>query len=153
MHQSTTYLVRMRNPPADQRAGWAAYITALRTAVGLSRAKLAERLGVDPATVWRWETKRQRPESPVVPEKIAELFKVDLDEVLVAAGLKPAAEVPTEPTREDIDEELEMILRAKLPERVKLELLQMLERDREADRERRKDRYRTMIRLAGGQVA
>lgn len=98
--------MRVRNTPAEgPHVTWARYVQALREATGLSRPALAKRLNVDPATVWRWETGKQKPESPAVPQAIAELFKLDLDEVLTAAGLrmdrpavaKPAPELPLDP--------------------------------------------------------
>lgn len=96
----------MRNSP-DRRQVWADYVRRLRDATGLSRPALAQRLGIDPATVWRWESAKQKPESPDIPLKIAELFRIDVDEVLGAAGLKPNVEfaVP-EP---EFDEELELV--------------------------------------------
>lgn len=36
-------------------------LTQRREALGLSRAQLAEEIGVDQATVWRWETGERRP--------------------------------------------------------------------------------------------
>lgn len=97
--------MRVRNTSASgHRQTWANYVQSLREATGLSRPQLAKRLGVDPATVWRWETGKQKPESPAVPEALAELFRLDLDEVLAAAGLrrdrqatKPVPEVPMDP--------------------------------------------------------
>ncbi len=148
-----TYRVHVRNTPEQQRGAWATYVKALRVATGMGTKSFAEKVGVDPVTLWRWETAKTKPESPAVPEKLAELFKLDLDEVLTAAGLKSAAEVPTEPTREDIDEELEMILRARIPEKVKAELLDMLESDRTADRERRLGHYGRIIQHYRGRMA
>lgn len=97
--------MRVRNTPADDpRQTWANYVRALLTATGLSGPQLAKRLGVNAATVWRWETGRQKPESPEVPEALAELFALDVDEVLTAAGLrrdraaaKPEPVVPLDP--------------------------------------------------------
>lgn len=142
------YRVRVRNTQPDSRGAWGAYVAALRSATGMSRAELARRLGVDPTTVWRWETSGSRPESAEVPEAIAALFKLDPDEVLAAAGLKGAAARPIEPTV-DRDEELELILNSGLPQSAKVELIADLERERTQDRERRMDRMRRMIGLYG----
>ncbi|MGW9196100.1 helix-turn-helix domain-containing protein [Micromonospora chersina] len=95
----------MRNTSTnDPHETWANYVRALREATGLSRPQLAKRLVVDPATVWRWETGKQKPDGPAVPEALAEMFKLDLDEVLAAAGLrrdrpaaKPAPALPMDP--------------------------------------------------------
>lgn len=138
-----SYRVRMRNA-SELPATWAQYVTQLRQAAGMSRPALAVRLGVDPTTVWRWETGRQRPESPDAPEMLAELFHLDLDEVLQAAGLKPSAAPPVEPTRER-DEELEEILMSDMPLSVKEDLIKVLEEERARDRDRRGEHLRRMM--------
>lgn len=97
----------MRNT-SELRAVWAEYVRRLRDATGISRPELARRLSVDPATVWRWETQKQKPESPDIPQAIARLFGLDVDEVLAAAGLKPESAAPAEPTLE-LDEEIELV--------------------------------------------
>lgn len=98
--------MRVRNTSAEgPHQTWAKYVKAIREATGLSRPAMAKRLNVDPATVWRWETGKQKPESPAVPQAIAELFGLDLDDVLTAAGLRlggapvatPAPEPPMDP--------------------------------------------------------
>lgn len=151
MPPSTAYRMHMRN--VDDTGGtWAGYIKAAREGAGLTQIGFARALGVDRATIYRWESGRTRPDDLAMIERIAEVTGIDPEEVLAAAGLKLGATVPEQPTQE-IDEELEMILRSKLPERAKLELLDMLERDREADRARRRERYEWMIRRAGGEVA
>lgn len=141
----------MRNGPDRRRQTWAAYIKAIREATGLSRAEMARRLDVDPSTIWRWETGRQKPESPDIPQHVAELFALDLDEVLAAAGLKPAVDPPTEPTREP-DPEVEEIQRSGLPDRIKKELIEHILSQRERDEAARMENLRRMIRLAGGRT-
>lgn len=94
----TPYPLRVRNGPEERREIWATYIARLREATGISRPELARRLGVDPATVWRWESRKQKPESPDIPQAIAELFGIEVNEVLAAAGLSvDGPEVPAEP--------------------------------------------------------
>jgi transcriptional regulator with XRE-family HTH domain len=53
-------------------------IKELRQSEGIKRPELAVRLGVDPTTVWRWETRRA---SIPDPAKIAmtEIFHTSLD--------------------------------------------------------------------------
>lgn len=138
-----TYRVRVRNASPQPRNTWGGYVAGVREAVGMSRAELARRLGVDPTTVWRWETTGSRPESAEIPEALAKLFKLNPDEVLAAAGLKSAT-VPAEPTRQ-VDEEAEEILRSNLPQSVKRELLQVLEEERQRDRQRRMENMRRLI--------
>lgn len=104
------YALRVRNTPdpPNRRAVWATYVRKLREATHISRPELARRLGVDPATVWRWETEKQKPESPDIPEAIARLFALDINEVMAAAGLRPMSSddhVAIEP----YDEEIELV--------------------------------------------
>lgn len=138
-----TYRVRVRNASPQPRNTWGGYVSALREAVGISRAELARRLGVDPTTVWRWETAGSRPESAEVPEALAALFKLDLDEVLAAAGLKTAS-VPAAPTRE-VDEEVENIMSSNFSDRVKRELLEVLAEERARDKARRIDNMNRLM--------
>jgi transcriptional regulator with XRE-family HTH domain len=137
--------MHMRNTPEEQRSAWASYVRALRAATGMSTKAFAERLATNPATIWRWETAKTKPESPAVPERIAQLFSVDLGEVLEAAGLKPSDETPTEPTRER-DDELEDILTSNLPQRIKQELIETLLEERERDKQRRREHMQRLIR-------
>lgn len=137
--------MRVRTIPDRPRDSWATYVSALRQATGISRAEMARRLGVDPTTVWRWETGRQKPESPAVPQAMAGLFHLDLDEALAAAGLKPDVEPPKEPTRER-DEEMELILSAPVDERTKKQMIDRLLMLREQDRRRRIDEIEFWIR-------
>lgn len=89
----------MRNTPASQRGGWAALVTAHREAAGLSKVELARRLGIDRGTVHRWEQGTYRPDDPDLVQRLAELFRIDLDEALAAAGLRPDDAPRSEPIR------------------------------------------------------
>lgn len=116
----------------------------LRTSTGMSRPELARRLSVDPTTVWRWETGRQKPESTAVPEALAALFRLDLDEVLAAAGLRPDPPAVVEPP-EERDEEMELILTAKVNERMKMRMIERLLELRERDKQRRMEDIRYIL--------
>lgn len=139
----------MRKTPEEQRQAWAAYVKRLRAAASMSVRTFADRLGVDEATVWRYETARTKPHGPEVPERIAELFQLDLDEVLAAAGLRRDIPAPAEPTRAP-DPEIDEIQRSGLPERIRRELVEHVMQQRARDEERRIEDLRRMIRLAGG---
>src|SRR5690554_4221365 len=82
-------LLRMRN--------WASYVTAAREHAGLTRSELGKRIGIAYATVWRWETGKQKPERADVVARVAQATGVNLDEALAAAGLRPADMVPDRP--------------------------------------------------------
>jgi transcriptional regulator with XRE-family HTH domain len=60
----------------------------------MSGAELARRLKVDRATIWRWETGKQRPENLELVQAFADIFAMDLDDALAAAGMRPAEVVP-----------------------------------------------------------
>lgn len=155
--RSVAYRLRVRNDD-DPRQVWATYIKGLMRASGLSGPALAKRLGADPSTVWRWETGKQKPESPAMPEAIANLFQVDLDEVLTAAGLVPISAPPVEQPPEP-DEERELIMSSGASPRMKAIMLARLEelrrqdearieQQRRLDKERRMETLRFMLERA-----
>lgn len=105
------YRVHVRNTSTPERGSWATYVTHVRTRVGMSKAELARRLGVDRGTVHRWETGQTRPEDAVVVTKFADLFGLDIDEVLTEAGLR----LLDRPARTDesvpLDPDVKLIMR------------------------------------------
>jgi transcriptional regulator with XRE-family HTH domain len=131
-----------------ERVTWGEYVLKVREATGLVRQEFARRIGVNPATVWRWETKGQRPESVEAPQAMAQVFALDLDEVLAAAGMRPDVE-PSEPTHER-DEEVELIRSAPVSERMKKRMLARLEELREQDKQRRMNDIGFILDQAGG---
>jgi transcriptional regulator with XRE-family HTH domain len=133
------YALRVRN--TDPRQVWAAYLKRLMAAAGIKGPDLAQRLGIHPSTVWRWETGKQKPESPAAPEAIAELFKLDPAEVLAAAGLASTVEPTTEPTRE-VDEEIDLIMTAPVDDATRRRMLERLHYLREQDKQRRMEDIR-----------
>lgn len=131
-----TYGLRVRNP-ADQRRIWARYITAVRAATGLSRAQFARRLGIDPATAWRWEQAQMKPENTGICETIASTYAVDLDDVLDAAGLRGGEpEPPTAPVH-DPDPEIRLIQQSELPDDIKDVLIDHVREQRAEELRRR----------------
>src|SRR5690606_27830540 len=89
-------------------AHWASYVQTARETSGLSRSELAKKIGTAYATVWRWETGRQRPERAEIVVRFASVTGVDLDEALAAAGLRPTAKTPSRPATQEppLDPEL-----------------------------------------------
>lgn len=59
-----------------------------REALGLDRAELAERVGVDPETISRWENGEVVP-PPKRLAKVAQVLELDLDHVLEYGGYLP----------------------------------------------------------------
>ena len=57
------------------------FLKAIREKAGLSQKNLAEKLGVDENSVWRWEAGRAYP-SVDLGKQIAELLGVSVDELL-----------------------------------------------------------------------
>lgn len=100
------YSVRVRNTDPAPRGEWGTYVRTARERRGLGQAALARLLGVDRATIYRWESKQQRPENVETVVSVAQVLALDVDEALGAAGLRvPADVVPAEP----YDEELELV--------------------------------------------
>jgi len=60
-------------------------ITKLRQQKGWTHAELAQRLGMHPNHVGRWEKNQMRPRSKTL-EKLAELFEVRLEELIASEG-------------------------------------------------------------------
>jgi transcriptional regulator with XRE-family HTH domain len=69
---------------------WATLVKRMRATTGMTGAELARRLDVDRATIWRWEAGRQKPESANLIKAFADLFGLDVDDALAAAGLRPS---------------------------------------------------------------
>jgi transcriptional regulator with XRE-family HTH domain len=103
----TPYSVRVRNTDPTPRGEWGTYIRAARERRGLGQAALARLLGVDRATIYRWESKQQRPESVETVATVARLLGLDIDEALGAAGLRVGS--VDAPPVEPYDEELELV--------------------------------------------
>lgn len=104
--------MHVRNTLPPERGNWATYVATVRERVGMSKAELARRLGIDRGTVHRWETGKNRPEDPAVVQAFAELFGLDVDEALIAAGLRLGATTVRTPTSEPpLDPDLKIIMR------------------------------------------
>lgn len=104
------YRVRVRSAWTAGSGTWATYIRSVREAAGFTKAAFARRLSVDRATVFRWEGGTSRPDSPAVVVTIADLFGLDLDEALTAAGLRPAPSPPPERPTQQRDPVIQWIL-------------------------------------------
>lgn len=112
MSHGLLYRVPVGTPASQTRGAWAAYVAAVRARVGMSKSELARRLGVDRGTVHRWEQNTSRPEDANVVTAFAELFDLDVDEALTAAGLRVSATPPTRPTRDvPLDPDVKIIMR------------------------------------------
>lgn len=112
MHNRPLYPVHVRNTSTPGRGNWATYVTATRERVGMSKADLARRLGVDRGTVHRWEAGQNRPEDAAVVTAFADLFGLDVDEALTAAGLRLSPTPASRPTKEvPLDPDVKLIMR------------------------------------------
>ncbi len=129
MHAPDLYGVHVRNTSPSERGTWAALVTTTREAAGLSKVELARRLGVDRATVSRWEQGLNRPEDAEVVQRFADLLAVDLEHALATAGLRPsraprpAEPVPTDP---DVLKLLRLLADPATPEHVKDQIRVMM---------------------------
>jgi len=120
------YGVRVRNMGVGD---WATLVKKMRDATKMTGAELSRRLNVDRATIWRWESGRQRPEDPNKVKEFAELFGLDVEDVLRIAGLRPAGEpvgdVPA-PMDPDLEALLAMLRDPDTPDSIKLQIRTML---------------------------
>lgn len=142
------YRVRVRNTPGEQRNTWASFAKAARENGRMGQSELARRLDVERTTVWRWETGKQKPESADAVAAFARVLDVDLDEALAAAGLRPGATPPTEPTREP-DEEIDLVANdPDLDNAMKTDIIRLIYERRDRDRVSGIEDTRRIIDLA-----
>lgn len=124
------YGVHMRNTSGGERGRWAALVSTYREAAQMTKVALAQRLGVDRGTITRWETGAYRPDDPDVVARFADLFRIDLDTALAAAGLRPvgaaAPEVPA-PLDPNLVEAQAMLDDPRVPPEVKAQVHVMLQ--------------------------
>lgn len=89
---------RMRQSTSPARSTWGTYISKAIDAAGISKAELARRVGTDAGTVFRWLSGKHVPERADVVARVADVLGLDLEEALAAAGMRPDAQPPAEPT-------------------------------------------------------
>lgn len=112
MSLAVPYLVHVRNTSSPERGTWAALVTETRERTGMTKSELARRLKIDRGTVHRWETGKNRPEDAATVHAFAELFGLDVDEVLAVAGLRIGAPPAGRPVSEPpLDPDLLIIMR------------------------------------------
>lgn len=140
------YPVRVRNT-GDGPVGWGGYIKAARERRGLTQTALARLLNIDRATIYRWESKRQRPESARTVAMVAGVLALDVDEAMLVAGLRLD---PNESVTlvEPYDEELELVRTdPKLDPNTKLRIVELILERRERDRQTSLDETKRMIEI------
>lgn len=103
IYLASAYGVHVRNTSGPGRDRWATLVGRAREAAGLTKVAMAQRIGVDRATITRWEQGVTRPESADVVQRVADLLGLDLDEALAAAGLRPSEERRQQQPREQTD--------------------------------------------------
>lgn len=124
------YGVHVRNTSGPGRDRWATLVGRAREAAGLTKVAMAQRIGVDRATITRWEQGVTRPESADVVQRVADLLGLDLDEALAAAGLRPSEErppqQPREPTDPDVLKLLKLLADPDTPDATKVQIRAMM---------------------------
>lgn len=117
----------------------------------LSKTELARRLGIDRGTVHRWEIGQTKPEDPETVRKFAEALKLDLEEALAAAGLRPGQEAPTTATRHETPDEREIriIWESGLPADLKRRLIEHVKARQERDRKARAEEIKMIAEAMG----
>jgi len=76
----------MRNIPPAESGTWATLVKTYREAAGVSQAALAEAVGTDRSTVWRWENRNQRPESYTLTKRVIDRLAIPREVGFAAAG-------------------------------------------------------------------
>lgn len=139
----------MRSTRPGERGSWASYARAARLAARLSQVELARRIGVDRTSIGRWESGRYKPDRADQVVAFARATGVPVEEALAAAGFRPHLEPPATPTT-SADPELQAILDAPVPARVKQRMIAYLEQLRQNDAQRRAEMIRLMIERETG---
>lgn len=86
------YDLRMRNTPKPPTPTWKAYVLQSRASARLSQQALADALGVNKSTVWRWENEDRRPESIELAIRVADVTKTPRSIAVAASGLALAGD-------------------------------------------------------------
>ncbi len=95
----------------------------------MTGAELSRRLNVDRATIWRWEAGKQSPENADLIKAFADLFALDVDDALKAAGLRPTTEIRpavSTPTDPDVLKLMRLLADPDTPEDIKEQVRAML---------------------------
>lgn len=87
--------VRNEGERADS---WASLVREAMTATRLDEYGLAEAIGTNRTTVWRWLQDRNKPANVPTVERFAEATGIDLNRALRAAGFAPRMAAPVERT-------------------------------------------------------
>lgn len=112
----------------------------------LSISEFARVVGVDRGTVHRWESGKTTPTDPEVVRRFAEVLRLDLDEALAAAGLRPGTPAPARPTQMDPEEEY-VRTHPKLSDEMKVRIIRMIRERRALEREAGMENTRRLVEL------
>lgn len=134
----------MRNNPPRRHGAWSTYAKAAREGAYKTISELARQLNINRTTLYRWETGDQQPHHPAIVIRFAQAVGVDTDEALAAAGLRPGVAPPSEPTRL-VDDEIEIILQARVCAHAKKAMVDRLMERREREKQLRVDEIRFWI--------
>ncbi|QOC89846.1 hypothetical protein [Micromonospora craniellae] len=115
------------------------------------KAPFARAVGVDVRTVSNWLDRAVAVRETNV-RRVAETFDLNPISLLLRVGVLQSADLPYQPTDEEIDEEQRKVLETDLDDETKAEILQQLEEMRAADErliveQRERDKQRRMREL------
>lgn len=88
------YVVRVRYMDSGD---WATLVKTGRIAASMSQQALADAVGVSRSTVVRWERNTQKPENAEVVVKVAEVIRIDYEQLMRAAGMALKTDGAPEP--------------------------------------------------------
>ena len=81
-----SYPEPMRNAPKTPTPTWRAFVLEARTLARMSQQALADALGVNKSTVWRWENENRAPESLELAIRLADATRSSREVAAAAAG-------------------------------------------------------------------
>lgn len=132
------------------RDAWASIVADLvKYETGGKKAAFARAIGVEPRTVSRWLAGEVDVSERSVRDA-ARAFGRSPTDMLVRVGFLAPDDLGPKPAGVEDDEEMRIIMDAKVPMSTKKVMIQRLEELRRRDRERRMDEIRWGLRAAGG---
>jgi transcriptional regulator with XRE-family HTH domain len=81
-----SYSLHVRNTPKAKTPSWRAFVLEARTLARMSQQALADAMGVNKSTVWRWENEDRGPESVEMALRVADATRSSRELAVAAAG-------------------------------------------------------------------
>jgi transcriptional regulator with XRE-family HTH domain len=89
--------------PKPKTPTWKAYVLEARRQARMSQQALADAIGANKSTVWRWENEDRAPESVEVAEKVADATNTPRATARAAGGFAASDDEGTDPRLAGLD--------------------------------------------------